>query len=297
MIQSLSSYKIFYTVAKTKNISKAAKELYISQPAISKSIQKLEDNLNCKLFYRSSRGVNLTTEGELLFQHVNDAFDTLNRGEENLKHSLDLGIGHLRLGVSTTLCKHLLLPYLREFTTLYPHINISIFCQSSNETLKLIEENKLDVGLVAEPENTKNLDYFFIKEIEDIFVASPSYIQKIPAALQDVKEILSNSTLMLLDKHNMTRQFIDEYLLSQHISSKDILEVSNMDLLIDFAKTNLGIACVIKEFILNELENNELLELHMDTPIHKRNIGFVHKTSLQSSIALKNFVNYYKTKK
>ena len=93
MNQNLSSYWIFYTVANAGNISKAAKELYISQPAISKSIQKLEDGLECKLFSRSSRGVVLTDEGRLLYDHVSEAFEALNEGEEKLKRSIELGVG------------------------------------------------------------------------------------------------------------------------------------------------------------------------------------------------------------
>ena len=98
MNQNLSSYWIFYTVANAGNISKAAKELYISQPAISKSIQKLEENLNCKLFSRSSRGVLLTDEGQLLYGHVKEAFETLNLGEDKLRRSIELGVGHLQIG-------------------------------------------------------------------------------------------------------------------------------------------------------------------------------------------------------
>ena len=101
MNQNLSSYWIFYTVANAGNISKAAKELYISQPAISKSIQKLEENLGCKLFSRSSRGVVLTDEGQLLYGHVKEAFETLTLGEDKLKRSIDLGVGHLQIGVSS----------------------------------------------------------------------------------------------------------------------------------------------------------------------------------------------------
>ena len=102
MYQNLSSYRIFYTVANTKNISKAAKELYISQPAISKSIQKLEESLGTKLFERSSRGVALTDSGELLYTHVKSAFETLSIGEDRLRRSIELGIGHLTIGVSST---------------------------------------------------------------------------------------------------------------------------------------------------------------------------------------------------
>ena len=106
MEQNLSQYKIFYEVAKAGNISKAAKELYISQPAISKAISKLEDSLGLSLFTRSSRGVQLTSEGEILFEHTREAFDALDRGEQELKRIQEFDIGHLRIGVSNTLCKH-----------------------------------------------------------------------------------------------------------------------------------------------------------------------------------------------
>lgn len=150
MNQNLSAYRIFYTVAHAGNISKAAKELYISQPAISKSIQKLEDGIGCKLFLRSSRGVTLTEEGELLYSYVKNAFETLTLGEEKLHRSIELGVGHLKIGVSSTLCKYLLLPYLKEFIKRHPHISISITCQSTNDTLKLLEENKIDIGLIGQ---------------------------------------------------------------------------------------------------------------------------------------------------
>ena len=145
MSQNLTAYRIFYTVAKAGNISKAARELYISQPAISKSIQKLEENTGCKLFLRSSRGVKLTPEGELLYSYVKNAFETLSLGEEKLRRSIELGVGHLNIGVSSALCKYILLPYLKEFIRQHPYISISIACQSTNETLKLLDEEKIDI--------------------------------------------------------------------------------------------------------------------------------------------------------
>ena len=159
MTQNLSSYRIFYAVANTGNISKAAKELYISQPAISKSIQKLEENIGIKLFDRSSRGVSLTPEGELLYAHVKSAFETLAIGEDKLRRSIALGMGTLTIGVSSTLCKYILLPYLKDFIKQYPHINISITCHSTNHTLKLLEDGKLDMGLIGKPQNLKNIDF------------------------------------------------------------------------------------------------------------------------------------------
>ena len=295
MNQTLSSYRIFYTVANTGNISKAAKELYISQPAISKSIQKLEESVGCKLFSRSSRGVVLTDEGKLLYEHVSEAFETLTLGEEKLKRSIELGVGHLKIGVSSTLCKYLLLPYLKEFIRQNPHISISISCQSTNDTLKLLEDNKIDIGLIGKPENLKNIHFDFLEEIEDIFVAAKDYLRNLKARGIQKDHILQSSTLMLLDKNNMTRQYIDDYLQENQIIIKDSIDISDMDLLIDFARIGVGVACVIKNFVREDLENGTLVEIPLGFPIHKREVGFAYKTTTKPSKSLAEFIHFYKT--
>ena len=295
MNQNLSSYRIFYTVANTGNISKAAKELYISQPAISKSIQKLEESVGCKLFSRSSRGVVLTDEGKLLYEHVSEAFETLTMGEEKLKRSIELGVGHLKIGVSSTLCKYLLLPYLKEFIRQNPHISISISCQSTNDTIKLLEDNKIDIGLIGKPENLKNIHFDFLEEIEDIFVAAKDYLRNLKARGIQKDHILQSSTLMLLDKNNMTRQYIDDYLQENQIIIKDSIDISDMDLLIDFARIGVGVACVIKNFVREDLENGTLVEIPLGFPIHKREVGFAYKTTTKPSKSLAEFIHFYKT--
>ena len=293
MNQNLSSYKIFYTVANTGNISKAAKELYISQPAISKSIQKLEESIGARLFERSSRGVTLTDAGEILYTHVKSAFETLTLGEDKLRRSIELGVGHLTIGVSSTLCKYVLLPYLKEFIKQYPHINISISCQSTNQTLKLLEEGKLDVGLIGKPYILKNIDFYGLHEIEDIFVATRNYLHNLSIRGIRKDQILQNATLMLLDKENMTRQYIDDYFQRNHISLQDIIEVSNMDLVIEMAKVSLGVGCVIKKFVREELENGTLVEIPLGIPIHKREIGFAYNRDVKVSESLEKFVAFY----
>ncbi len=297
MNQNLSSYWIFYTVANAGNISKAAKELYISQPAISKSIQKLEESLNCKLFSRSSRGVILTSEGALLYSHVKEAFEAIGSGEEKLKRSIELGVGHLKIGVSTTLCKYLLLPYLKEFIHRNPHISISINCQSTNDTLRLLDDNKIDIGLIGKPGNAKNIHFHYLDNIEDIFVSTKDYIRNLNARGVKKNEILANSTLMLLDKNNMTRQYIDDYLQENQITVKDSIDISNMDLLIDFAKIGVGVACVIKSFVSKELAEGSLVEIPLGIPIHKREVGFAYKDTIKPSTSLQSFIDFYENYK
>lgn len=291
--QNLASYRIFYAVANAGNISRAAKELYISQPAISKSIQKLEESVGTKLFVRSSRGVALTPEGELLYSHVKSAFETLHLGEEKLRRSIALGVGHLTIGVSSTLCKYLLLPYLKDFIKQHPYINITIDCHSTNHTLGLLEEDKIDIGLIGKPEAAKNLFFRPLQEIEDIFVATRDYLSALKSRDIPQNRILQHSTLMLLDKENMTRQYIDDYLLEHQITVQDSLEVSSMDLLIEFSKIGLGVACVIREFVEQELSVGTLVEIPLDIPIPRREVGFAYNKGAKQPKALKSFLQFF----
>ena len=149
MEQNLSLYRIFYMVANTGSISRAASELFISQPAVSKAVQKLEQSLNTTLFLRSSRGASLTEEGQIIYDHIKSAFSSIQLGEEKVKRYKDLNMGHIRIGVSTTLCRFTLLPFLETFIRNHPHIRITIECQSSNRTLQLLTENEIDLGLIG----------------------------------------------------------------------------------------------------------------------------------------------------
>ena len=291
MEQNLSQYKIFYAVAKAGNISKAAKELYISQPAISKAISKLEDSLGLSLFTRSSRGVQLTSEGEILFEHTREAFDALDRGEQELKRIQEFDIGHLRIGVSNTLCKYILLPYLKTFIDQYPHMKVTIESQATAQTLARLEQQKIDLGLVAEPSVRRDLAFIPVMDIQDTFVTTPNYLENLYLREGQDTSLFETGNIMLLDTSNMTRHHVDEYMAENNIFPHQILEVTTMDLLIEFAKIGLGIACVIKELVQKELDSGMLVEIPLDIPIHRRTIGFAYHPANQA-MALKTFLEF-----
>lgn len=292
MSDTMSLYKFFYTVAYTGNISAAAKLLYTSQPVVSKYINRLEDDLGTQLFIRTSRGVRLTEEGQVLYQYVKSAFASLETGINKLKKIRALGIGHIRIGVSTTLCKYLLLPYLKKYISENPHVKISIQCQSTNQTLELLEQNKIDLGLIGQPDNSKGVEFYKILEIEDIFVASNSYLNNLKIReSQNKLDIFNFATVMLLDKENMTRQYIDDYLKQNHIKPNNLLEISTMDLIIEFSKIGIGIGCVIKEFVENELKTGTLINIPLGIPIHKRNVGFAIQRQSYIAEPVKKFLD------
>ncbi len=307
MNQNLSFYRIFYATALAGNISKAANELFISQPAISQSIKKLEQSLDTALFVRSSRGVQLTEEGELLFSHVKSAFRTLEAGEHQLRLRRELGMGHLRIGVSSTLCKYVLLPYLTDFVKLHPHIQVTIACQSTNHTLQMLEHEELDLGLTGRPEHLHGMKFYPVRQIQDIFVASREYLDHLLLFLEQNKQespsdvsgllasnsalLLKSGILMMLDKDNLTRQYLDQYFKEQQLFPENILEATSMDLLIDFAKIGLGIACVIREFVEEDLKAGTLLELPAPFPIASREIGFVFSWKQANQELIEELIN------
>ena len=134
-----------------------------------------------------------------------------------------------------------------------------------------------------------------MREIEDIFVATKDYLHNLSVRGVRHDQILQNATLMLLDKENMTRQYIDDYFQENHISLQDIIEVSNMDLVIEMAKVSLGVGCVIKDFVKKELQNGTLLEIPLGIPIHKREIGFAYNRDIKVSDSLEKFIHFYES--
>lgn len=289
--QNLNLYHIFYEVAVCGNISGAARNLFISQPAISKAISKLEANLSAVLFIRSSRGVKLTAEGELLFAQVDTAFHAIRQGEEQLRKNQKLGVGKLSIGVSTTLCKYMLIPYLQTYIQENPHVKLSIYCQSSSETIAGLENGKLDIGLIGESDRMGDLTFHPVEEIQDMFVTTKEYMAHLKErAGSSNKDLLSHATLLLLDKKNITRQYVEKYLLLQNITPEQQLEVTTMDLLIEFAKIGTGVACVISNFIKKELEEGTLIPFPMAAPIPRRKIGFACKKQTNPTTAMKKFL-------
>lgn len=299
MDTNLTLYRIFNSVAGTGNISRSAKELYISQPAVSKAIQTLEESLNMTLFIRSSRGVRLTGEGSVLYEYTKSAFDTLKQAELTLSRIQGLGMGHIRIGVSTTLCKYILLPYLKQFVIQYPHIKITIECQSTYKTIDLLRSGKIDIGLIGKPDSLKDMDFYEVRQIEDIFVGTKTYLNNLSLQLQEPSvstlDILKNANVMLLDEKNITRLYVEDYFSRNNIKTNQLLEVSNMDLLIEFAKIGLGISCVIKEFIEEELSRGELINLPLNPPLKKRSVGFAYSKDSYLPDSLKHFIDFYKT--
>ncbi|WP_432407370.1 LysR family transcriptional regulator [Wukongibacter sp. M2B1] len=283
-------YKTFYIVAKHKNISKAADALFISQPAISKSIKKLESMIGCKLFVRSSRGVVLSKEGEILYKYVENAMGEIAKGENIIDKIIHNDRGIIRIGVSNTLCKYFVIPFLKFFHEKYPNIKIVIINKTTNDTLKMLNSGKIDFGIVSFPFMHREYDFIELMKIHDIFVAKRGHYDELSKEVS--VNILSNYPIMLLDTNNITRQYIDKYFLVNEVDIEPEIEIGNMEFLIEFAKIGLGVSAVIREFVLRELEQGELEEIFVTPAPVSRSIGIVTHRNIPISIASQTFITH-----
>lgn len=226
----------------------------------------------------------MTEPGEILFVQVENAFQAITQGEEQLQRFQKLGMGHLSIGVSATLCKYVLLPILQPFIRQNPHIQLSIACQSSLETMQALEQGTLDIGLIGAEDDMSAFVFEPLTDIQDIFVTTHTYLDNLKERIRPNDHLSSRtafaaSTLLLLNKENITRRYIDRYLSQENLSASRIIDVTSMDLLIEFAKIDLGIACVIKNFVRDELAEGRLVQLKMPVSIPARKIGFAYAKS------------------
>ncbi len=266
-------YRIFYTVANHGNITKAALELNISQPAISKSIKNLEEQLGGTLFIRTKRGVILTNEGKEFYNYIKKAIEYITSAENKFTDLINLETGCIRIGISTTLTKEFLLPYLEKFHKLYPNIDIMISTDISSKLLTKLRNGLIDI-VILNLNNKKHDDDIEIikcKKINDCFIINKDYLNlnELNLSIKD----LNNYPLILQTKESNTRKFIDNLANEYNVILKPNMELASYTLVVAFTKIGFGIGYATKEFIKKELENKELFELKINETIPPRYIG------------------------
>lgn len=266
-------YRIFYVVANNKNITKAAEELMISQPAISKLIKNLEEQLGGKLFVRTKRGVILTEEGKEFYNYIKQAMEYISSAENKFTELINLETGCIKIGISTTLTKEFLLPYLEKFHELYPKINIQIITNLSSELIPKLKNGLIDI-IILNLDNKKydnDIEIIKCKKVIDCFVVNNNYKELLNKELS-LKE-LNNYPLILQAKGGNTRNFLDEFTNNLGINLKPNMELASYSLVVEFAKIGLGIGYVTKDYITKELKNKELNIINLKEKIPSRYVG------------------------
>ncbi|WP_428910239.1 LysR family transcriptional regulator [Niallia sp. Krafla_26] len=288
MIGKLDLYRIFHVVSRNKSFSKAAEELYMTQSAVSQAISKLEKELEVQLFYRTPKGVVLTNEGKLLHDPITSALAMVNAAEHKILDVKRLKTGELRIGVGDTISRYFLLPYLEEFHAKYPGIKLKILNGTTSDILGFIRSGAADVGICNLPVQDDQLQVIPCKEIHDTFVCGEKYKELSQKTIQ-LKHLIE-LPLLFLEKPTISRMYVERFFKKKGHSLSPMFELGSHDLLVDFAKANLGISCVIREFVEEPLQRGVLFELTLEEEIPSRRIGIVYLKSVPLSRAAEKFV-------
>lgn len=288
MIGNLDLYRIFNVVSGSKSFSKAAQELYMTQSAVSQAIMKLESELEIQLFYRTSKGIVLTSEGKLLSEYINSALGMINVGEEKILEVNKLNTGQLRIAVGDTISRYFLLPYLEEFHARYPGIRLNILNGTTSEICDFIKSGKADVGICNLPIHDENLQMIPCKEVHDIFVCGDKFKKLTDSPISF--EYLMKMPLIFLERKSNSRLYVENFFKKRGYQIAPAFELGSHDLVLDFTKINLGISCVVKEFASEYLERGELYELKLEEEIPKRSIGICYLKNVPLSRAAGKFV-------
>ena len=268
-------YRIFYVVANNQNITKASEELHISQPAISKSIKHLEEQLGGQLFVRTKRGVILTDEGKEFYNYIKQAIEFINNAENKFTDLINLETGTIRIGISTTLTKEFLLPYLEEFHELYPKIDIQIDTSITPELLHKLRNGLIDIVVLNLKGKSYGDDLEIIKcrKITDCFAVNKNYKELINKELS-LKD-LNNSPLLLQPKGSNTREFLDTFTKEYGVTLNSNIELAGYSLVVEFTKIGFGIGYVNKDYSKDLFKKKKLFELNIKEKIPSRYIGIV----------------------
>lgn len=286
---NLDYYKFFYYTAKLSSITLAAEKLSISQPAVSQSIKQLEKSLGGSLFYRTTKGVKLTPEGEVLFKYVSHGYEQILLGEKKFNQMLNVDCGEIRIGASDMTLQFYLLDHIEEFHKLYPNIKIIITNAPTPETIKYLHDGKLDFGIVSSPiEDYKYFNVIPVCKIQDVFVAGSNF----PELKDKTVELseLANLPTICLEKNTSTRKYIDRFLQSNNVTLRPEIELATSALIVKFAERNLGIGCVVQNFAEKSIEDGTLFELKLSKPLSPRNICIITDNRIPISQAGKKLL-------
>ncbi len=289
MIVNLELYRIFYKVAKYKHMSKAANELFISQPAVSQAIKKLESQLGGTLFLRSNKGLELTKEGEMLYSYISGVIDLINNAENEFSNFKELKAGEIKIGVSTTLTKLVLSKSLKEFAEYYPNINIIIVNDLTSNLILDLQKGKLDFIIFNEGDSIEtSIKIISLRKIHHTFLYNKNKFNfDKPLSFKE----LNNYPLILQKKESNSRKYLDLLMISNKINLIPKIEVVSQELVNELTEIGLGIGFSIKEMISLD-KYQSLKELETIPKIKETTVNLAISKTILPTFASKKFIEY-----
>ncbi len=286
---NLELYRVFYIVAKTGSLTKAKKELFISQPAISQAIKQLETQLGGRLFIRTSKGMELTSEGKVMFEYVEQAYGLINMAENKFSQMKGVAFGEISIGASDTLSKFFLINHIRRFREKYRDINIRITNRTSEENISLLKAGKIDMAIINYTAglDEPSVEFTPCATVGECLVASKSWIGRPDHPLSAGE--LSRYPLIMLERKSSTRREIETAIVEAGGSVRPTLELCSVDMIVECAKIGMGLGLVTKEFVKDELARGELVEVPTTFALPRRNITIATMKGVPLNFAATKF--------
>lgn len=281
---NLNLYKSYYYVAKYRSYTKAANELYLAQPNLSKNIKKLEDELQLKLIDRKNKKIFLTEDGIILYDSLSSMSEEFTNIEKKFMESNNLQKGKINIGVRSHIAQFFLLDYIKRFKELYPGIQINILSKSTAIMLEKLQSREVDFIIDVSPIECKNHNIVCkeIIKLTSCFISSVEIKQKL--SINDVCKLNLitpplNSSIMkdLIIKFDQPDFILNPYLTCE-----------TSELIIKCVKRNMGIGYTFKEFVKRYLDTSQMYEIEIEEklPVLKLNLLYINKSLSKASTKL-----------
>lgn len=297
MNSNFEYYKIFYYVAKYENLTKAATALKTSQPAVTRTIHKLEGELGCRLFTRSKTGMKLTPEGRTFYGYVAAGCAQFFKGENDLSNLISLENGTIYISATETALHCYLFQAMEEFNSLYPNVRFKILNNSTTESVNAVKEGKVDLAFVsANLQVAKPLRMKILRKYRDILIAGMRF-EELKAGKEELslKELVSYPWISLTAE-TITRRFLNEYFEKNGLTFAPDMELATTDMILPAVRHNLGLGFIPAEFADSELKSGQVFEIKVKEKLPERNIILIYDVEYPQSIAAKEFQKFLKEK-
>jgi len=276
--------KVFHTAATRLSFTKAAEELHISQPAVTKHIKEIENQLNTKLFDRKGTSIQLTQSGKTLYGYA-EKIRNLYRdmefeiGQINQQHK-----GKLIIGASTTIAQYILPEILAKFNTYYKDIKIELLTHNTEDISELLKQGKIDLGIIEGESQSSYFDYKTFKPDEIVLVAKADH----PLAHKNlVLKDLYNLNLIFREQGSGTLEFIQNRLKEKGIHIDDlntVMHLGSSESIKNYLLHSDCMAFLSISTVLNELKYNSLTIIDIKNFSIERNFHFILPKGEQSEL-------------
>ncbi len=289
---NLRSLKIFKEVCETNNMTKAAKTLHITQPAISQTISNLEEELGIKLFERIKNHLELTYSGRVLCNYSQKIVRMLDESEDLLNQIANLKKGKLRIGASMTIGTYLMPKLINEFKNEREELKMPLLINNTDHIVDHILNNDLDIGFVEGPFNSAEITTSFFMKDELTLIASPDYFSKSPKKIK-LKDI-AEENFILREKGSGTRDIAKQKLDETKINYEIKHVLNNFEAIKKAIMANMGISILPKLAVKEEIERGKLVEIKIKDLKIKREFKIIYHTDKYQSPFFMHFMDFLK---